>query len=282
MSAKCTFFRNPTVFAVVVLIGVLFACGVKSTERGEPRKPQAATQGGVRDADRDALETETMAPTTEELQRLVEMYPESAHSHYLLGRRLRSDGQVEQAIGVLQRAIQLDPVYFEAYFELAWCYYDLRMRAQQLHVYEQLLKQGSGLPRDVRAMAHMYAGNVLTVLAINGDGAAGNTAIMHFEQSRLLNPSATGPLLGKGRALMALGRWDEAIRVFRSVVEEADGPIARASALEGIANAYWYGKNDKDTAERYLEAARSEVPQREWRIQPFLAPSELGRQDSGQ
>jgi RHS repeat-associated protein len=128
------------------------------------------------------------------------------------------------------------------------------------------------IPTEVSASLHTYMGNIYLQLAIRDDKASGTLALEHYRKAQHLTPDAHGPILGEGRALIVLQRWEPAERAFRRVLQSNPGRRSEALAYEGLANVAWYARADRQGAEQSLEKARQADPTAEWAIRNFLAP----------
>lgn len=266
------FFAIHPCFVLVIMSAAVLALGCGSRAKVEEVTPE--TRGEATEPGRQQLATESgmSRAMLEELRRIAETYPDSAYVRYRLGRKLMEESQWEEARRVLDEAIRLDEGLVDAYFDLAWCYYNLRMPREQLRVYDQLLRRENDLPSEVRANLHTYAGNVHTQLLLKGDKNSSTPALKHYREAHRIAPDAAGPMLGEGRVLLALQRWREAEETFRRVLRSSPGPRSRALALEGLANVAWHAHDDRDTAEEYLRKARQEDPTGNYAIREFLQP----------
>jgi tetratricopeptide (TPR) repeat protein len=86
----------------------------------------------------------------------LQLDPEQESLHLLLGRLLRSKGQLDQAIHHLSQAINHSSTLVEAYLELAQVYKDRREHSQVLNVLRQCIQVAPDDPRSYYQAAMVF------------------------------------------------------------------------------------------------------------------------------
>jgi len=144
--------------------------------------------------------------------------PGFAPGHYYMGRVHAAKGEVKAAIDALVRAVQLDPKDTRYRLELARI---LKQRGSEEDIREaqnQLSKvieayQRAEVPAEERdADAYVLRGEILFQQQKFG------LAMKDFEAALALQPARMDILIGYGRSLFELARYDEAAPYFRQVL----------------------------------------------------------------
>jgi len=199
---------------------------------------------------------------------ILQVQPDHAHVHYLLGHLLYETGRLQESVQHQQRAAQFRPGVFEYRFELAQMYAEARRTDDAITAYQAALAlrpdavevlqllgnalQDAGRFDDAvnvyhRAIAlrpdipelHNNLGNALQNLRRFDESIASYSNAL---EQRRDYPDALNNL---GCALKESGRWDEAISRFRGAIElrpeypEAHWNVATALLTVGDLRAGW-------------------------------------------
>jgi tetratricopeptide (TPR) repeat protein len=195
----------------------------------------------------ERLRMEIGAETRAAMDQRRAVNPE-AHVLYLQARHAwnkRGRSEIEQAIQIFRKAIDLDPAYADAHAGLAACYlllpsYAYLPASEYLPLARKAAQRALELD-PTSAEAHAVLGDAATQL---GDF---DTSIRHLCRALDLNPNYATGRQWHGEALKELGRMDEALAEFQKA-EELDplSPIIRACIAD------WYylaGRTDEAIAE---------------------------------
>jgi tetratricopeptide (TPR) repeat protein len=109
---------------------------------------------------------------TERLAHFVQTYPDNAAAHYYYALSLRkralvpgSNGAQAKAEAHLLRAVQLNPAYAEAHFELGLLYEDEKLDANAIQEYQLATRLRSDLSKAHYRLGRLYQKNGQPVLA---------------------------------------------------------------------------------------------------------------------
>jgi tetratricopeptide (TPR) repeat protein len=109
---------------------------------------------------------------TQRLAHFVQIYPDNAAAHYYYALSLRKRTLVagpnqaqDEAETHLLRAVQLNPAYAEAHFELGLLYEDEKQDAKAIQQYELATKLRSDLPKAHYRLGRLYQKSGQSVLA---------------------------------------------------------------------------------------------------------------------
>jgi tetratricopeptide (TPR) repeat protein len=173
-------------------------------------------------------------------KRAVELNPVFPDAYNNLGVALRSLGRREQAIQNYTRAIAIKPDYADAYFNLANTFRDLDRREEAVQNYKKALQI---------APNHLGARNNLGVILNKLERY--EEAIENFEIVLSANPNFLDAYNNMGLALKALGREEEAMQSFETAIEKNPG-YAEAHYNLG---SYLFDLGRKDEARSRYEKA---------------------------
>ncbi|CAN5308383.1 hypothetical protein BH23BAC1_BH23BAC1_24260 [soil metagenome] len=155
--------------------------------------------------------TEKVDEARSKLQEAVAQEPDNATLHYNLGFLYDQTGDAEQAINSYAKAVEIDPEYFEANFNIAVNYYnkaaELLKQANNMDLKEY---QKEGKPLEEKAKEHF------------------RKSLPYLEKSRDLNPEDPTVLNTLRTVYTQLGMGDEADEVAQKL-ETIEGPSDDAS-----------------------------------------------------
>jgi|GEM_PF-934201 len=181
----------------------------------------------------------------------------SAEAHYNLGRGLRGKAYLirqykkdeswslgESAIAALRKAIQLNPKYSEAYFQLGWVFEDRKQFDQAFSYYRQALQLNPKHSEAYRKLGY----------ALREQGKL-EQAIAVFRQATHSNPQSSDTYSNLGLALEEQGQLNEAIANYRQALQlDPDNSLASIALKEVLQE---QGKSDeiialyREKVERY-------------------------------
>ncbi len=164
--------------------------------------------------------------------------PDSAEACFRLGSELAQSGQLDQAIALLRRAVELAPQGAPAYHNLASAYRDRGDAPSALAAYREAARLDPRFPE-----AHYGVG-----LMLMGERRY-DEALASLRRAIELNPRFAEARLQAGNAHMGLGDWQAALGEFKAAVDaRPDYAEARwARAMSQLPAVYSFGT---DPAER--------------------------------
>lgn len=168
--------------------------------------------------------------------------PESSRAHHNLGHALLAAGRIPEAIAPLTRAVQLRPVYGEAYANLACATATLgdldraieyARRGREQEPFNPQVAYALGLVLSERRefeAARVAVEDAVRMRPLHADAraqlgwlylqlGAAAAALPHFEAALGLSPGKPAVLANYGTALAVVGRWAEAGRVLAAAVQ---------------------------------------------------------------
>jgi tetratricopeptide (TPR) repeat protein len=191
------------------------------------------------------------------------------------GKALREQGKHAEALPLFDRASQLDPNSYSAWFNVAYTLDDLGHYEQALVAYDRAislnrndatvwinkgfsLQDGLGRSQEALAAYEQALGlDPKDVLAWNGKGNAlyslkrYDEAMAAYEQATTLDPSDVSNWTGKGNALNYLQRNTEALSAFEQALTLDPRNV---NAWNGKGNALWGLKRYEDGLAAYKQA----------------------------
>jgi tetratricopeptide (TPR) repeat protein len=151
---------------------------------------------------------------------MVEAYPNDEHAHYSLGNYYLIQKEYDSAIVQYERAIALDPEFFEPYNELGYVYKileDYTEAEKAFKKYVELLPDESN-PYDSYGELLMKMGRY-------------DESIKIYEKALSVNPDFVTTYIGIASNLNFLGRHEEAREHARKLYDEAHNDRERRLAL---------------------------------------------------
>ena len=173
------------------------------------------------------------------VQRLQHKVPKAARKQFEKALDAAQANDSDRAVKHLQKAIEIDPEYMEAYNNLGARYLHLNRVEQALECFEKALKLDPGAPEP----AANAAMSLLRLKRLEEAEKAAARALEIDQQSPLAS-------LVRGTALAALGREpDEAVRLLDRAADRY--PVARLTAARVLAQS-GDKQNARQKIERYL------------------------------
>lgn len=157
------------------------------------------------------------------LLEVVRKRPNYAEAHCNLGHAFLALENYAQAEQAMANALRLKPDYAEAMEGLARCAQEARdyARAEQYAMQAHTLKP--------------QRPHILTLMAgIQSEQGYQEKALVTYDRALALDPNMIGALIGKGHALMELGRLDQAEQQFRRAIELDPQALASRQALTQV------------------------------------------------
>ena len=170
-----------------------------------------------------------------------------------LGGLLIKTGRAAEAVGLLERAIKVDPNYVIAHNNLGAALYRLGRLKEAAERCEQALRLRPDYPQ-----AHNNLANALLGLK------RFNEAATHYREAVRLNPDWAEAHINLGLALQSVGRTDEAVECYEEALRLNPGLVA---VRIGLADTLLALKRLKEAAGHYREVLR---------LEPNLAGAKTG------
>jgi tetratricopeptide (TPR) repeat protein len=153
-------------------------------------------------------DSENYAQAIENYQKAIQLNPEYADAYYNLGNALYRQGQLEQAIENYQKAIQLNPEYADAYYNLGIALSDHGQLAQAIENYQKAIQLDPG-----KVLAYNNLGNALCK-----QGQL-KRAIQNYQKAIQLNPEYALAYYNLGIALSDHGQLAQAIENYQKAIQ---------------------------------------------------------------
>jgi tetratricopeptide (TPR) repeat protein len=197
----------------------------------------------------DLVKEKKVAEAIPEFRKAVAMAPDDSRAHYNLGVALRHQGQIQEAVAELRKAIETDPTSMfnpKIYVDLGLALSDLGQLDEAQRCFEKALEDN---PLD--AEAHTGLGTVLCAKGRMEDGLAHcrkaleidpnegeahnmlgialakagklTEATAHLRRAAELRPQSFECQFNLGRVLAAGGEFAEALGYFKSAVDLTAG-----------------------------------------------------------
>jgi len=153
-----------------------------------------------------------------ELHRLLEKYPEEKQALYRLGRYHIALGQRHEAIGYLEEAVRIDPLYKVAYNQLAYTYLntgDYEKSLVAINKYIEIAPDEAN-PYDSRGDICAAAGRL-------------NDAIASYQKAIEIKPDFPHSLMQLGYLYLFDQEYDRADSCLRAYTETVETPYLRSA-----------------------------------------------------
>jgi tetratricopeptide (TPR) repeat protein len=175
----------------------------------------------------------------QELQRSIQLDSHDAISHIAYGLQLACRGNLESAVGEVERALELDPAALFPNFVLGWLY-GVSRRVDEAVSQHLLITQ---LAPDY-GLSHLGLGLAYTAKGMFADAIAHYTNASHMKCRSLLH----GHL---GYCYAMSGRRDEALKEIATLTSRGDSQFVSPVSLAAI----YCGLGDPEQAFAHLEKA---------------------------
>lgn len=129
--------------------------------------------------------------------------------------QLRDRGELEEARSILNRAVELDPNFVEAWYDMAGVSVKLNDLDGALAQLAQTVEAKAAYPRAERtkALAHDLWGRLLARQGKTDE------ALSHFEQSLVIMPEYAAARHNMGSTLLMAQRFEDARKVFAELIQ---------------------------------------------------------------
>ena len=138
----------------------------------------------------------------------IRLKPDFALAHFNLGQAYRSAGRPEEALAAYRDALRIEPDNAEVVAKMAVVLADLRQFSEAMNSHARL----AALMPDA-AITHEVLGKIMLQ---QQDAAA---AADHFRRALAVNSNLDTAWYGLGTALQSQGKFDEAAKCFRHMLE---------------------------------------------------------------
>jgi len=182
------------------------------------------------------------------------VYAESAEEYDKMGLSLSSNLKYNEAIETFEKAIEIDPDYYDAWKHLEHTYFILRQYDEALEASNKTISINSDDP-----VVWLSKGLILDNLGRYEE------SIEAYDKSLSINPEFVDALNEKGNALLNLGRYEEAINLFEKVLS--------------LDSSYLSAKDNKEIALGFLKELKGEDiidlsgEQQENETSPYITPT---------
>jgi tetratricopeptide (TPR) repeat protein len=153
-------------------------------------------------------------------QPLVARYPEYYGALYTLGLIYADKNQYPQALGLLMRAVMLNPRSWQALTSLSGAYLTLGASEMAAQILEQARAIKPDDPAIFATLAEIYRTEREYELAYDA-----------FEAALKLDPKLDEAARGLGQCSMHLGRYEKAAAIFQSLVRRGNRSMIALSSL---------------------------------------------------
>jgi tetratricopeptide (TPR) repeat protein len=155
------------------------------------------------------------AVALEKLTHMVELAPESARAHQVLGDAYFAEQQFDEAAGEYQAAVKLEPGKQDLHYLLGSTYFKQSQFSLALGSFDRVLQLD-----PLNAEAYLMRGDALVQLG------ATQEALAPLSKSLQLNPELTRAHVLLGKAYSAQGKLDEALRhLEKAAPADKDGSV---------------------------------------------------------
>lgn len=155
------------------------------------------------------------AVALENLTRMVELAPESARAHQVLGDAYFAEQRFDEAAGEYQAAVKLEPGKADVHYLLGNTYFKQSLFSLALDSFDRVLELD-----PLNAEAYLMRGDTLVQLGETEE------ALPPLNKSLELNPELTRAHVLLGKVYSAQGKPDEALRhLERVVTADKDGSV---------------------------------------------------------
>jgi len=176
---------------------------------------------------------------------LISRFPMEVEAYWRLGRLLEGEGQVSEAVAVLEQALVIDPEEPETYNRLAGFYSDLGRHNEAIAMGQRYVAVSPQDPNahDSLGMAYQWAGLY-------------DQAIQEYGKALALDPKFEIAVAHLGNTHFQMGQYHDAIRLYQRFLELAPSRPDRARGFDDLAWVYWRKGELDQAAELAKKAGR--------------------------
>ncbi len=177
-------------------------------------------------------------------RQITAQYPFEPEAYWRLGRLLRGEEQVEEAIQVLRQGLIIDPEAKDLYNGLGGTLLSIGRYDEAITAHQHYTALAPNEPNahDSLGMSYQQSGRY-------GEAAG------EYQRALALNPEFEPAIIHMGDVYFQEGRYREAVGQYQRYIEVTQSDLARAVGYSSIAYVHWR-KGDIDRAE---QAAKKEM-----------------------
>ncbi len=82
---------------------------------------------------------------------------QTKQGYFYRAENLFKTGFYTEAILIYQKAIEIDPLYYDAYYGMGWSYECLGMHEQSIPIFQKLISMDKSNHKGYRSLAHVYS-----------------------------------------------------------------------------------------------------------------------------
>jgi len=225
---------NPENAAVMIKLGKIYSKLGRKNEANEMYQSALALEPTK---ERVATAAQAFARgQTEEAEKICRQvlreHPNEVDAMRLLASIANKLEQRDDAIILLERAVELKPKFAGAWADLAETYTESEKFGEALDAVQRVIKLQPNMP-----FGHMIRGSIL------GKKDDHEGAINAFKEALEIEPEHIGSNMGLGNTLKTIGRYDEAVKSYKKCIEAQ--PLF-SEAYWSLANLKTYSFDDDE------------------------------------
>jgi tetratricopeptide (TPR) repeat protein len=195
-------------------------------------------------------------------QEIVARYPLEVESYWRLGRLLRGENRLDEAIEILKQGLVIDSEAKDLYNGLGAVYSDLGRHDEAIAMFQRYVRLAPEEPNahDSLGLGYQWAGRY-------------QEATQEYERALALKPDFHISVIHLGNTFYQTGRYRQAIQEFQHYVEVAPAIVERARGYVAIAQVQ-RSKGRLDEAARAARQAKEDDKEAEGQL--FLGALEKG------
>jgi tetratricopeptide (TPR) repeat protein len=161
------------------------------------------------------------------LRTIISQYPMEVEAYLRLGYLLRGEGQNEEALAVLKRALVIDPDGKDVYNALGLIYLDIHKYDEAIAAHQRYVQLAPSEPNafDSLGMSYQSAGRY-------------GEAMRAYGQAIALRPDSYVTNIHLGNVYVQLGRYEMALEQFRRVITPAPDKFIRSRVYGSLSEIY--------------------------------------------
>lgn len=242
-------------------LGYTYSVTAGKSAEGKPHLEKAfSLAGGLTERDRlyvtawYAIAQEDFQEAIAVYRRILDEYPGEISGYVSLARLLRGEGQINEALAVLQKGKAIDPGWGDIHNLLSGVYFQLGRKDQSVASARRYVELAPSEPNthDTLGLIYQRAGQYPEALA-------------SYRQALQLKPDFEMTVIHLANVYCELGRYRDAIAQFRRFEQMTRFPFQRTRAREAIAWVHWR-KRDMRAAARELEVWPPDSPPPQIRV----------------
>jgi len=181
---------------------------------------QATLRDGYYIRSRRAAYRGDKAEAIDELQKLVERYPDEKEAHFLLGLFFESKGDYDLALEHLQNALKIDPLYRVAVNQLAYFWDRIGEYEQAIVTIDSYISLAPDEPNPYDSRGDIYAKNGKIDLAIES-----------YRKALEIEPRFRSSICNLGHLSCMKGEYTRAESLYTIIATDADASVRTTGRL---------------------------------------------------